>query len=448
MRMVKEPDMKGIDNRKGTGGILAHISGLDRISAWVRNGAASLLALLIIVGMAGCGSADSGVVTLDFFQFKFEAAEQFKAMVAQFEKQNPDIRVNINNSADAQTDLRTRLVKNRVPDVITFNGDISFGMFAASGVFHDFTDDPLVKELNPGMVSIARNLVQTKDPSAKRLYGLPFAGNASGYIYNKTLWRKAGVDSDNPPRTWSEFTAVMHRFKNQGIEPVQGTLSDSWTAQAPLASLAGTLVPESRYRDLLAGKTDFKTLWTQPARREVELFSHSAGDKGVTYQQGTQNMAKGKVAILPLGTYAIPQIRMIDPDADLGFAQMPANDSPSRQILTAGNDVMLTMGANTKHPKEAMRLVRYLMQPQQLRTYAKAQTAFTPTRKVEAGDPALNGVLPFFQQNRLADFCDHYIPSSINIGGYLQTMVTKGDVDGFIGSMQNEWDKVQARNFQ
>ena len=254
--------MKGIDNRKGTGGILAHISGLDRISAWVRNGAASLLALLTIVAMAGCGSADSGVVTLDFFQFKFEAADQFKAMVAQFEKQNPDIRVNINNSADAQTDLRTRLVKNRVPDVITFNGDISFGMFAASGVFHDFTDDPLVKELNPGMVSIARNLVQTKDPSAKRLYGLPFAGNASGYIYNKTLWRKAGVDPDNPPRTWSEFTAVMHRFKNQGIEPVQGTLSDSWTAQAPLASLAGTLVPESRYRDLLAGKTDFKTLWT------------------------------------------------------------------------------------------------------------------------------------------------------------------------------------------
>ena len=171
--------MKDIGSKEG--------SGLGRISAWIRNGVASLLALLTLVAMAGCGSADSGLVTLDFFQFKFEAADQFKAMVAQFEKENPDIRVNINNSADAQTDLRTRLVKNRVPDVITFNGDISFGMFAASGVFHDFTDDPLVKELNPGMVSIARNLVQTKDPSAKRLYGLPFAGNASGYIYNKTL---------------------------------------------------------------------------------------------------------------------------------------------------------------------------------------------------------------------------------------------------------------------
>ena len=125
--------MKDIGSREG--------SGFDRITTWVRNGVASLLALLTVVAMAGCGSADSGLVTLDFFQFKFEAADQFKAMVAQFEKENPGIRVNINNSADAQTDLRTRLVKNRVPDVITFNGDISFGMFAASGVFHDFTDD-------------------------------------------------------------------------------------------------------------------------------------------------------------------------------------------------------------------------------------------------------------------------------------------------------------------
>ncbi|WP_339350816.1 ABC transporter substrate-binding protein [Bifidobacterium indicum] len=415
---------------------------------WLKAVLAAVLAAVTVAATAGCGSTGTGVVTLDFFQFKFEAADQFKAMVAQFERENPDIRVKINNSADSQTDLRTRLVKNRVPDVVTFNGDISFGMFAASGVFHDFTDDPLVKDLNPGMVSIARNLVQTKDPKAKRLYGLPFVGNASGYIYNKALWRRAGVDPENPPRTWSEFTAMLDRFKDQGIEPVQATLSDSWTTQAPLASLAGTMVPENRYAELLTGKTDFRAIWSDPAEREVELFSHSTGDKGVTYQQGTQNMANGRVAVLPLGTYAIPQIRMINPNADLGFAQMPANDSPSDQILTAGDDVMLTMGATTSHPKEAMRLIRYLMQPEQLRTYAKAQTAFVPTRNVEAGDPALNGVLPFFRANRLADFCDHYIPSSINIGGYLQTMVTKGDINGFIDSMQAEWDKVQARNFQ
>jgi len=63
------------------------------------------------------------------------------------------------------------------------------------------------------------------------------------------------------------------------------------------------------------------------------------------------------------------------------------------------------------------------------------------------GDEALEGVLPFFEENKLVDFCDHYIPSSINIGGYLQTMVTSGNIKQFTTSMQTEWDKVQARNF-
>ena len=60
----------------------------------------------------------------------------------------------------------------------------------------------------------------------------------------------------------------------------------------------------------------------------------------------------------------------------------------------------------------------------------------------------LETVRPFFEENRLADFCDHYIPSSINIGGYLQTMVTSGNTDRFLNQMQTEWDKVQARTFE
>ena len=400
------------------------------------------------LGMAGCSSTGAQSVTLDFFQFKAEAADQFKSMVAEFERQNPSIHVNINNSANAQTDLRTRFVKNRVPDVITFNGDINFGQFAASGVFHDFTDDPMVKELNRGMVKIARNLVQTTDPAKKRLYGLPFAGNASGYIYNKELWRKAGVDPNNPPKTWTEFEAMLQLFADKGINPLQASLADSWTTQAPLASLAGTLVPESRYADLRRGTTNFKELWGDAGSKVAKLYTYSKSDLGVTYQQGTQNFAKGSAAIIPLGTYAIPQITLINPHMDLGFAQMPASDDPKAQILTAGNDVMLTVGANTKHPREAMKFVRFLMQEKQLKTYADAQSAITPSKKTYFGNKALTGIRPFFASNRLADFCDHYIPASINIGGYLQTLVMSGNVQQFTDAMQSEWDKVQARTFE
>ena len=207
-------------------------------------------AIALTAGLAGCGNSTAGTVTLDFFQFKAEAADWFTAKAKEFEKTHPNIKVNVNNSSDATTDLRTRLVKNREPDVITINGDINFGMLAEAGVFHDFTDDDIVDELNPGMVNIAKSLVQTNDESKKRLYGLPYAGNASGYIINADVWEEAGEDPDNPPQTWSEFIDLLQRFKSKGIVPIEASTADPWTLQAPLASLNSTLVPESEYLSL------------------------------------------------------------------------------------------------------------------------------------------------------------------------------------------------------
>ena len=426
---------------------MTKVTGSKPVGIWAK-ALSALAAVALAVGVGGCSNTNAQVVTLDFFQFKSEAADWFKKAAKDFENEHPNIRVNINNSANAQTDLRTRFVKNRVPDVITFNGDISFGMFAASGVFHDFTDEPIVDQLNPGMVKIAKNLVQTTDPAKKRLYGLPFAGNASGYIYNKDLFRQAGFDPDNPPETWDEFTSMLQTFRDKGINPLQASVADAWTTQAPLASLAGTLVPETEYDKLKTGETTFADIWTGVIEKETQVYKYSDSDLGVTYQQGTQEFAKGSAAIIPLGTYAIPQILLINPDIDLGFAQMPATNDADKQILTAGDDVMLTMGANTKHPKEAMEFIEYLMSEKVLNEYADANAAITPLKETHFGTTALEPVRKFFEESRVADFCDHYIPSSINIGGFLQTAVTSGNVDRFINQMQTEWDKVQARNFQ
>lgn len=409
----------------------------------------TVCAVALTAGLAGCGNSTAGTVTLDFFQYKAEAADWFTAKAKEFEKTHPNIKVNVNNSSDATTDLRTRLVKNREPDVITINGDINFGMLAEAGVFHDFTDDDIVDELNPGMVNIAKSLVQTNDESKKRLYGLPYAGNASGYIINADVWEQAGEDPDNPPQTWSEFIDLLQRFKSKGIVPIEASTADPWTLQAPLASLNSTLVPESEYLSLKDGSKKFSDLWGTVSDQLVEIYqNYTQKNPAVTYQQATQDLAAGKAAILPLGTYAIPQIRLINSDANLRFAQMPATDNAEEQQLTAGDDVILTMGAHTKHEKEAREFIDFLMNDENIKDYSKQQSAFTPYKDTYVGDEALNGVLDFYQAGKLADFCDHYVPASINLAGFLQTLIQSGNTEKFLNSMQSEYDKIEARNFR
>lgn len=411
--------------------------------------ATAVCAAVMGLGVAGCGTANASTVTLDFFQYKAEAADWFTAKAREFEKTHPNIKINVNNSSDATTDLRTRLVKNREPDVITINGDINYGMLAEAGVFHDFTDDEIVDELNPGMVKIAKSLVQTTDQSKKRLYAIPYAGNASGYIINADVWKQAGEDPENPPQTWSEFIALLKRFKAKGITPIEASTADPWTLQAPLSSLNSTLVPESEYANLKDGSKKFSDLWSTVSDELVEIYqNYTQKNPAVTYQQATQDLAAGKAAILPLGTYAIPQVRLIDKNANLRFAQMPATDNAKEQQLTAGDDVMLTMGAHTKHEKEAREFVDFLMSDENVKDYSKQQSAFSPYKNTYVGDSALNGVLSFYKAGKLTDFCDHYVPASINIAGFLQTLIQTGNKDKFLSSMQSEYDKIEARNFR
>ena len=411
--------------------------------------ATAVCAAVMGLGVAGCGTANAGTVTLDFFQYKAEAADWFTAKAREFEKTHPNIKINVNNSSDATTDLRTRLVKNREPDVITINGDINYGMLAEAGVFHDFTDDEIVDELNPGMVKIAKSLVQTTDQSKKRLYAIPYAGNASGYIINADVWKQAGEDPENPPQTWSEFIALLKRFKAKGITPIEASTADPWTLQAPLSSLNSTLVPESEYANLKDGSKKFSDLWSTVSDELVEIYqNYTQKNPAVTYQQATQDLAAGKAAILPLGTYAIPQVRLIDKNANLRFAQMPATDNAKEQQLTAGDVVMLTMGAHTKHEKEAREFVDFLMSDENVKDYSKQQSAFSPYKNTYVGDSALNGVLSFYKAGKLTDFCDHYVPASINIAGFLQTLIQTGNKDKFLSSMQSEYDKIEARNFR
>lgn len=411
--------------------------------------ATAVCAAVMGLGVAGCGTANAGTVTLDFFQYKAEAADWFTAKAREFEKTHPNIKINVNNSSDATTDLRTRLVKNREPDVITINGDINYGMLAEAGVFHDFTDDEIVDELNPGMVKIAKSLVQTTDQSKKRLYAIPYAGNASGYIINADVWKQAGEDPENPPQTWSEFIALLKRFKAKGITPIEASTADPWTLQAPLSSLNSTLVPESEYANLKDGSKKFSDLWSTVSDELVEIYqNYTQKNPAVTYQQATQDLAAGKAAILPLGTYAIPQVRLIDKNANLRFAQMPATDNAKEQQLTAGDDVMLTMGVHTKHEKEAREFVDFLMSDENVKDYSKQQSAFSPYKNTYVGDSALNGVLSFYKAGKLTDFCDHYVPASINIAGFLQTLIQTGNKDKFLSSMQSEYDKIEARNFR
>ncbi|HEY7051605.1 MAG TPA: extracellular solute-binding protein, partial [Mycobacterium sp.] len=374
-------------------------SAIRRPRAWP---ARVLLSAVLTASLAAGCSGNDGKTSITFLQFKPEAQQYFRQLVDDFEKTHPKIRIVLDNPADSETAMRTRLVKNDPPDVMTLNANGTFGEFASAKIFKDFSREPVLKNVNPAYLTILRGLGRGGNSEVN---GVPFAANASGLLYNEQLFAKYHVAV---PRTFDQLIAAAKTFQAHKITPFYGMLKDAWTAQSPLAPLSAQLQPKNFFIDRFQGKTTFAKGWDSTATELGELYQYTQPDplsKG--YNDGTAAFARGQSAMLLLGSYAIPQVRANKPKFTVGSMALPATNDPAKTTLVSGVDVVLTASRHGAHPKESEELIDYLMQRKVMADYCKAQVAIPALKGLVNSDPALAGVQRYINSGRIVGFTDH-----------------------------------------
>jgi raffinose/stachyose/melibiose transport system substrate-binding protein len=412
---------------------------------------ASVTVLASALAVSGCSAGNDGVTTLDFFQFKPEAVGDFTQIIADFEKANPDIRVVQNAVPDADTAIRTLLVKNKVPDVLTLNTSGNFGELARACVFADLGEMDAAASVNPAVQNIVQALSTCDDGGGQEVNALPFASNASGIIYNPDLFAQYNVEV---PTTWDELLAVADTFRSNDVDPFYCTMKDAWTAGPAFVNLGGALMPDGFFDDLRAqganvddGEVSFSKDFTEAAEKEVELYSYCQdGFASRDYNAGNAAFANSESAMYLQGSYAIPAIRATNPDAAIATFPYPVTDDPDARIAVSGVDVGISIGRDTPHRAEAERFVEYLMSPDVVSAYSESQSTFSPLLDAPPNpDPALAGLEPYFSSGKIIGFIDHQIPASIPLVNMLQTLVITGESEEFLADLDSEWSKVAAR---
>lgn len=393
-----------------------------------------------VSGCAGAEGAEGGTVTLDFFQFKREAVGIFDRLIADFEKQHPRIEVVQHHVPDSETAIRTRLVKDNVPDVMTLNGNGTFGELASAGVFHDFSGHLAADRVNPGIQQVLNDL-GTAAPG--EINGLPLASNANGVIYNKDLFDEHGVEI---PRTWAELMAAADTFEKAGATPFYGTLADAWTALPPFNQFAANIPPDDFWADRRAGRTSFRQAFPEVAAKIAEIYEHTQKSaRARNYDAGNQAFADGEAAMIVQGSYALPAIRAHNPDFEMGTFPMPTGSDPQKNRLVSGVDVALTMGRGSEYPEEVLEFIDFLMTEKAVTAYAEDQSAVPTLEGTEPGDPALAELKPYFARDRVTGYPDHQIPLSAGLEPLLQQYLFDGRGKAFLRSLDEGYDRVLER---
>lgn len=413
----------------------------------IRSGVVAI-ATMTVVALGGCASPGGDAVTeLNFFQFKGEALEDFNQIIAEFEAENPDIRVVQNQVADADTLIRTLLVKDRVPDVITLNASGNFGRLAQAGVFYDFSDAPVLDTINPAVQDILTDLGSFGD----EVNGLGYVNNANGVIYNQDIFDEQGLEI---PETWDQFIAVCDALVDAGIQPFYGTLGDSWTSMPSWNALGAYPAQDEFFDELRAegesigpdSAVSFEKDFGEAMDRQYELFSYMQdGYRGRTYDEGNAAFANGESAMLLQGIWATNPIKQVNPDIRMGIFPYPT-DEPGGSLLVSGVDVVFTMGKDNPKEEAAMRFIDYVFQTDVIEQFAASQNMVPSVEGAElSDDAALQSVKPYFDDGRITGFIDHQVPPSIPLTPVVQQFLFDGNAESALRTLDSEWRKVAAR---
>lgn len=413
------------------------------------NTVAVFMSAAMAVALGACSTNNDDVVELSFLQFKGEALQQFNTIIDEFEAENPDIRVVQNQVADADTTIRTLLVKDRAPDVITLNANGGFGKLAVAGVFHDFTGDPVLETINPAVQEILADL-GTKEGEVN---SLGYVNNANGIIYNTKIFEEQGLEV---PETWDELFAVCEQLKSAGITPFYGTLADAWTV-LPSFNAIGAYAAEDGFFDKLraegsdvgpASEVSFEENFAEVMQRQAELFAYAQdGYRGKSYDDGNAAFARGEVAMYMQGIWALAPIQATNPDIEAAIFPYPAlSDVPEDRLLVTGVDVTVTIAKDTPHLDEALRFVRFMFEKDVISELAASQNMVPSVIDAELSDnAALQSVAPYFDDGRIAGFIDHQVPAAVPLEATVQQALFNDAIPPALATLDNEWAKVAAR---
>src|SRR5918993_1956488 len=139
------------------------------------------------------------------------AGDILKEMIAEFEEQNPDIKIQIEEvpNADILTKLTAYAEGNDLPDII--DGQFGLASFINLDAALDITDRVDAEGLRDSFIPVA---LQAGIDGEGRTLGLPFCTGTDALYCRLDHFEEAGLDPAQPPATWDELAEAAQALTN------------------------------------------------------------------------------------------------------------------------------------------------------------------------------------------------------------------------------------------
>ena len=406
----------------------------------VRNISLMLAAVLGTVNFGGCGEeASSDRAEVEMVCYKPEAVKAFEKIEARFNETHDDIHLTISSPNEAMTILKTRFIREDYPDIIGIGGDSNYSNFLDADLFLDISELEELEQVKKSYLQMDKELEFVPQEGA---YALPYAANAAGVLYNKEMFQKYGWEI---PETWEEFMTLCNEIQSCGIQPLYFGFKDTWTCLAPWNALAVGLADSDICSQVNREETTFKEAYRETAEKIKALLPYAEENPyAYSYNDACTAFARGESAMYPIGSYAIPQIKSVNPDMKIDSFVFPANDYEKENVLNSGIDLQFCVMKNTEQKEAVYEVLRFLYEDEVIQIYLEDQGGIACKEGDFSIPSELTGMREYIRNDRMADFQDHHYPSEMSVDAMIQTYLldeSDNSADKFLKRFDTEWKR-------
>lgn len=334
-------------------------------------------AFTVIVGLlAGCGSntvnpsngasPDGGKSPAGEVKLKMtvlpDDLDEFQAAYEEFQKENPNIKVEFETIPQKQYYDKLRLQLSSGEAIDLFGGNMD--SFLDTGILEELDD--YIKQSNTD-VSGFGPLYDTLKVNGK-VYGLPYRKSNWMLYYNKTLFDQAGVDYPKADMTWDEFRELAQKMtKGSGADKIYGAYLQQW--------------PQTWYMQAVQSGASIIDKDLTPFHKALQLRVDMEKDGSImTWSEQVTTSAhynsafqKGNVAMNLIGDWHIVQLRKAEDEGKISFdwdvVPIPHPEGvPANTSLATPVSVMINK--NSKHKEEAYKVLEFMTGPKGAKVFA------------------------------------------------------------------------------
>lgn len=345
-----------------------------------------LLVALMIFTLAGCGSKKKDnndkpannendtnkKITLKVMDWSDSSKAQKESFFQEYMKNNPNINIEYTclTMDQYKNTVLSAINSGDAPDLFPLPSGMDLGAVVKEGWFtplDGLVSDNFKDTFVDGVFKEGVNVIDGKAYSVPEVLQLP----NSIIFYNKDLFKKAGLDPEQPPKTYSELREYAKKITEAGNGDFYGIIEggqqvNRWkTAAHDFSALGGSGMSEFSPVSLLTGESSYAD---KAMVETFELFKGMAEDG--SYHPSTMSIrapearalfGAGEAGFIIQGVWCIGVWNTNNPDLDLGIASQVASDNgrTGSVAMTTAN-AWMGISAESEHPEEAAKLLEAL----------------------------------------------------------------------------------------